>query len=102
MLSAGRLVTVERQRPSFGVWHLSTAARVASPIVADHARELLAALRTAAPGIHQLMKSAEYVVLISIWNVGSFGFDIPSPIVAELAGFCQKMTIRCFDDDGAE
>lgn len=91
------VVSVQRNRPSYGVWHYSTEGKVDSNNVEDHAHYLLGVLGSAREGIRELLQSPSYEVRLSIWHVGSCGFDITSNALSQLAGICEYLTVRCFE-----
>jgi hypothetical protein len=91
------IVAVERNRPSFGVWHLSTESRLNSNAVEAHARLLLDLLQPAQAGIEKLLRSSAYEVRLSIWYVGPSGFDISSDTMVQLAAICKDISVRVFD-----
>ena len=93
----GTIVSVVRNRPSFGVWHYSTENKIESQNVEDHARFLMNELRPAKLGIDKLLQSSEYDLRLSIWYVGPIGFDISAETMAQLATICRNITIRCFE-----
>lgn len=93
----GSRVSVEKNRPPFGVWHYSTEKKIESKSVEVHARFLLSELRPAKPGIEKLLQSSEYDLRLSIWYVGTNGFDISAEAMAELATICANITVRCFE-----
>lgn len=97
----GTIVSVEKNRPPFGVWHYSTEHKIESQGVEDHARFLLHELRPAKNEIEKLLQSSEYVLRLSIWYVGPNGFDMSSETMGQLANICTNLTVRCFETDDA-
>ena len=97
----GAIVSVEKNRPPFGVWHYSTENKIESQSVEDHARFLLNELRPAKHGIEKLLQSSEYDLRLSIWHFGPNGFDLSSETISQLASICANLTVRCFETNDA-
>ena len=97
----GTIVSVEKNRPPFGVRHYSTENKIESQSVEDHARFLLNELRPAKHGIEKLLQSSEFDLRLSIWYVGPNGFDLSSETLGQLADICTNLTVRCFATDEA-
>ena len=93
------IVTVQRNRPSFGVWHFSTEGKVNSNDVEDHSRYLLETLGGAKEQIQELLQSPLYEVLLSIWYNGPCGFRLSSFALSQLANTCEYLDVRCFETD---
>ena len=91
------IVNVERIRPSFGVWHLSTEGEIGSNSVEDHARLLIDRLRPAKDGIENLLQDAAYEVILSLWCVGLRGFDVSSHTLSQLASISKYVSVRFFE-----
>lgn len=91
------IITVERQRPSFGVWHVSTIGLVASPHLEDHAKFLLSKLQPAEQAIGELMQTGIYRFQLTFWHVGPSGFDLQSVTMGRLAKLCDRMSFTFFE-----
>jgi hypothetical protein len=100
----GVLVSVERRRPPFGVWHFSTEGKISGKSVEDHARFLLASLQPARMKIESLLQSSAYETRLSIWYVGPNGFDISSDVLSQLTTLCTSFDVRFIEsgDDVAD
>jgi hypothetical protein len=89
---------VERNRPSFGVWHFSTGSLVDSNNLDNHAAFLLEKLEGSRPTMESLLQSGQYEVTISIWYVGPAGFDISSRFLVRLAEISNRVRVTCFEE----
>jgi len=91
------ITLVERHRPSFGAWHYSTERLLVSPEPQDHAELLLLHLRDCSEALEELLQSGAYVIQVTVWYVGTGGFDLKACTVAQLAKLCDRMTFVCCD-----
>ena len=92
------IVDVERNRPSYGVWHFSTENLVDSKNLDDHAAFLLEKLERSRPAIESILQSGHYEVPIVIWYVGPAGFDISSRLLRPLTEISSRISVTCFEE----
>jgi len=92
---------VERQRPSFGVWHFDTSCFTSSDELEEHAVLLLDRFERCAKQIQRLMENPDYTVALIVWHVGPAGFALSSNVLSRLAAISHWMSFTCWEtEDG--
>ena len=91
------ILSVEKARPPFGVWHFSTEGRIATNEIEDHAVYLLSKLKYSKEKINYYLNSNNYTVIISFWFEGPVGFDVSSKSLGQISEYCESFTFRFFE-----
>ena len=96
-----KIISVERNRPSFGVWHYETRKKITDNSIDENACHLLKVLEPACNEIEKMLKNKDYELAINIWYTGPAGFIISSETLSRLTKICKDLYIICFEEEDA-
>ncbi len=96
-----KIISVEKTRPSFGVWHYTTRQKTTDSSIDKNACDLLKVLEPAYNEIEKILKNKDYEIIINIWYTGPTGFIISSETLSRLTKICKHLYIICFEEEDA-
>ena len=94
-----KVVSVERQRPPFGLWELSSSNCLGGEPLDDHVFWLLDKLDPVASQVSDLVLSPDYEVTICLTQYYGCSFFVEAETIARLASYCNNFL---FSAIGAE